>query len=189
MLSYVSFIHVLYLILVSVPKSIPHRVKFRYPNLQNVSSEELTLTSKNRCTFYPRCLLFSCCNDKLINYVNSYFNNLYGVAGLSQYHCSSNNTSGYCSLNSNLTSRLLQIWMVNEIITDKSWQTALLELPPTTPHDFKKLSRRCTFKVLYLITYKIKSEIYSHLLKLGDTIYLSYHERNIGILKFTSFGL
>jgi len=90
---------------------------------------------------------------------------------------------GVCS-HLNIQDRISLMWMSNETITYEKLAYELLNLPPTSSASFQSLLRSCHFNVLYLITYKTRSDIFSHLLNLGDTIFLSYFQKTGGDLFF-----
>jgi len=156
-----------------------------YEDLSNSSSSiiDVVQTQLNRCSFYPRCLLFACCNKSLIQSVNSYFGS---------YECSETHDQreifrcmlhklNNCSYDSNLATRFSKVWMSNETVTMEKLSAGLVRLPPTAPQILKELALGCRFKVLYLISTKLKSDVLPHLLTLGDTIFLSYHEKYPGL--------
>ena len=135
----------------------------------------LSLSRSNRCLFYPRCLMFACCDKTLIERISSYFHG----DGSFPMHFSCMKT-GQCSYSSPLAERLRNLEIMNTTLTIDLLADLLLTLPPTSPRVYKELAARTEFKVLYLTQGDYFSKLESCLHQFEDMIFLSYKEKMHG---------
>lgn len=133
-------------------------------------NSSLALYSANRCLFYPRCLLFSCCSpEALIHTPNS----------SSAFACME---AGHCtSMDRTLDERLEGHELVDVVITRDILDHGLATLLPTPPTALSDLKRRREFRVLYLAQgdgHKYAHDpLYETLQQDGrDLLYLTFRE-------------
>ena len=154
------------------------------PNISNahyslfgVHDSSLSLSRSNRCIFYPRCLLFSCCDKALLERTSTYFHG----DGSFPFHFSCMKT-GKCLYSLPLAERLKDLDIMNITLTIDLLADLLLILPPTSPRVYKELAARKEFKILYLTQGDYYSKLETCLHQFQDMIFLSYKERVKGIL-------
>lgn len=113
------------------------------------ASAAWVFTEKNRCHFYPRCLLFGCCPEHLLQHYQQH------DIEPSRYPCM--HRKDYptaCSLGLSLQERIRGHPFLNANLTRSVVQTELLALPVTTASDFKQLQNKWysdRFRVLFLV--------------------------------------
>ena len=162
-----------------LPNCHPH--SFYNPYRDKLSNAEITSSSKNRCTLYPRCLLFGCCSPSLLGYVEEYF----AESSCGQHHqlnsfkCMRDHKS--CSHDTPISERLSKLPIINDTLNHTYLFNKLAELPPTHPKVYHMLERRCVFKVLYLVQGDYRDKLPAYMRSLGDLLYLSYKEKQLGM--------
>ena len=144
----------------------------------NSSSLSNVLSSKNRCLFYPRCLLFNCCSDRLHKAVYDYFYSISNHKQLAQHLleplCAPDTISFYDRL---VKIPLVTLNVVNDVasaITPAMVEKGIAALPPTHPHAYKELEACCYFRVLYLVQGDNKKALPPGYSDMKDMIFLNY---------------
>lgn len=156
-------------------------VKYSNPIFTNVSSidKNIVFTSKNRCVFYPRCLLFNCCDTVLRGHISNYFNS---IASPENRHIKHHFLNSNCDRdNSSIVDRLSMIPLSGvKVITQQVVEEGLAALPPTHPHAYKELESCCHFRVLYLVQGDNRANLPSIYSEMKDMIFLNYRFNDIG---------
>lgn len=123
---------------------------------------------KNRCLFYPRCLLFQCCPLNLMSSIEAYFLLLYDEKDSSPRDRGS------------FEARLKSISFFNITITHDIVNERLSNLPPTPPWAYEKLKDTTGFRVLYLMQGEARNNTETCVVQIEDMIFLSYKQKHLG---------
>lgn len=156
------------------------------PNVTNIhfslfeGDSTHSLSKFNRCSFYPRCLLFSCCNNgSALRRISSYLNK----EGFFPNHFSCMK-SKQCDLSVPLSVRLQTLPIINTTLSVNLINDLLRILPPTSSKVLKELSIRKEFKIIYLVQGDYFSKLESCYSQFEELIYLSFKEKIDGSRKF-----
>ena len=163
---YIVIIVAYLVIVVSDSLSASDVYSFHNPNVLNMSAEEITLSFRNKCALYPRCMLFNCCSTMLQTSVDDYFSTL-----------NSRNSTNKHSNPMPITERAMNISLFTSPISKDILVQGLVNLPPTPPQDYENIYIDESFRILFVIQgdyFSNLPEWYSQ--ELGDVIFLSYKD-------------
>eukprot|EP01038_Epipyxis_sp_PR26KG_P016710 gene16710-22860_t len=163
--------------------------KYVNPSKGSSSFHEMVFSSLNRCSFYPRCLLFDCCSTALVNGVKHYLDQSHHD---DQNHCNPAKVAFHCMFDSSrpcmydmsLDLRVERMAIFQLVITADFVESMFMTLPTTPPSVFEKLSSRKEFKVLYLVQGDYRSNLPVEFQQMKDMLFLSYKASQKGDLFF-----
>lgn len=147
---------------------------FKNPVLEQYESSTITVSKRNRCYQYPRCLLFDCCDASLQQHVQEYFLNQ-ATSRNREFACMFSTDPKYsCKYDLPLKERMKGHPLLNITITHEILYNGLANLPPTSPSAYNRLQARAQFRIVYMTQGQYRSSLPDWYSGFSDLLYVSY---------------
>ena len=154
-----------------------------YPD-KGFASYEIAFSMQNRCSFFPRCLLFGCCDEFIHHAKSVYFEAQERHPDERLYACMLHRGIA-CSYDKSMQDRhIYDLWMFKETITDTMVINSIITLPPTMPDVYAALDKRSseTFKLIIMTMCDVKELVSKFLVNSQyDNVFLSYKTKQQGL--------
>jgi hypothetical protein len=112
---------------------------------------DMAFSERNRCTLYPRCILFGCCSKELLVGVEVHFRDIEDKVeshdSTGRFACM---FAGNCNYSIPLSDRIGHHPMLGKTLTKAILAKMIAKLSPTHPKEYEALKARPEFKVLYM---------------------------------------